>query len=121
MGCVQTKGISCSPQSSTLERLKHNNDYVKVENSGRLRGGTEAAEASGGSGGERRITRESERKHGGGNFTQRISVKKIVAVDETVDGWPKWLVENVKGDVLAGLVPKSADSYDKLAKVGDEG
>lgn len=37
--------------------------------------------------------------------------------DELVDGWPKWLVDNIPKEVLAGLVPKSADSYDKLAKV----
>lgn len=39
------------------------------------------------------------------------------AVDETVDGWPKWLTDNVRPGVLVGLVPKSADSYDKIAKV----
>ncbi|XP_057774931.1 probable serine/threonine-protein kinase At1g54610 [Salvia miltiorrhiza] len=105
MGCVQTKGASCSsPRAAvTLERLKQDGGYVKVER---------AAE-------ERRISRESERRHGG--VSQRISAKKIVAVDETtatVDGWPRWLIENVKEDALAGFIPKSADSYDKLAKVG---
>ncbi|KAL1536665.1 [pyruvate dehydrogenase (acetyl-transferring)] kinase [Salvia divinorum] len=102
MGCVQGKGAAYSPpRTATLERLKQDGGYVRVEK-----------EAE-----ERRISRESERKHG----SQRISVKKIVAVDETtttVDGWPRWLVENVKPDALAGLVPKTADSYDKLAKVG---
>lgn len=39
------------------------------------------------------------------------------AVDEMVDGWPKWLTDNVLPEVLVGLVPKSADSYDKIAKV----
>uniref|UniRef100_A0A1U7YEN6 Probable serine/threonine-protein kinase At1g54610 n=1 Tax=Nicotiana sylvestris TaxID=4096 RepID=A0A1U7YEN6_NICSY len=38
--------------------------------------------------------------------------------DELVDGWPKWLVDNIPKEVLVGLVPKTADSYDKLAKVG---
>ncbi|XP_059309990.1 probable serine/threonine-protein kinase At1g54610 [Lycium ferocissimum] len=38
--------------------------------------------------------------------------------DELVDGWPKWLVDNIRKEVLVGLVPKTADSYDKLAKVG---
>lgn len=44
-------------------------------------------------------------------------VEKIGA-DEMVDGWPKWLLRNVPKDKLAGLVPKTADSYDKLAKIG---
>lgn len=39
------------------------------------------------------------------------------AVDEMVDGWPKWFTDNVPPEVLVGLVPKSADSYDKIAKV----
>jgi hypothetical protein len=46
----------------------------------------------------------------------RIVPKKIGG-DELVDGWPKWLVDNIPADVLDGLVPRSADSYDKLAKV----
>lgn len=100
MGCVQGKGPYSPPSTATLERLKRDGSYVRVDRDAE----------------ERRISRESERKHS----SQRISVKKIVAVDETtttVDGWPRWLVENVKPDALAGLVPKTADSYDKLAKV----
>lgn len=43
--------------------------------------------------------------------------KKIISRYDFVDGWPKWLVDNIPSDVLATLVPKSADSYEKLAKV----
>lgn len=43
--------------------------------------------------------------------------EKKIARYECADGWPKWLVDNVPSDVLATLVPKSADSYEKLAKV----
>ncbi|KAI3451055.1 hypothetical protein Pfo_007720 [Paulownia fortunei] len=139
MGCVQAKGTTYSPQRA-LEKLKLENGYIKGENSGRhtsskkqpgrnfnksLRGGNGAknvANTGGGGGGrgggEGKISRESERGiNGGGNVSKRISVKKIAA-EELVDGWPKWLVENVSRDALAGLVPKSADSYDKLAKAG---
>ncbi|XP_014489919.2 probable serine/threonine-protein kinase At1g54610 [Vigna radiata var. radiata] len=38
--------------------------------------------------------------------------------NEFVDGWPKWLLDNIPTNVLAKLVPKSADSYEKLAKIG---
>nr|GMD53565.1 probable serine/threonine-protein kinase At1g54610 [Ipomoea batatas] len=48
---------------------------------------------------------------------QRLPPRKIGG-DELVDGWPKWLVDNIPKDVLDGLQPKSADSYDKLSKVG---
>ncbi|KAJ6709163.1 CYCLIN-DEPENDENT KINASE [Salix koriyanagi] len=39
--------------------------------------------------------------------------------EEVVDGWPKWLTDNVPREVLGGLIPKSAENYDKLAKVGE--
>ncbi|CAL1412834.1 unnamed protein product [Linum trigynum] len=39
-------------------------------------------------------------------------------VEETVDGWPKWLADNVPKEVLAGVVKKSAEDYVKLDKVG---
>lgn len=45
-------------------------------------------------------------------------VKPVVGdADELVDGWPRWLVNNVPPEMLAGLIPKSADSYEKLDKV----
>lgn len=37
--------------------------------------------------------------------------------EEMVDGWPKWLVDNIPSDVLKNIVPKSADSYTKIDKV----
>ncbi|KAG5035942.1 hypothetical protein GLYMA_04G218000v4 [Glycine max] len=37
---------------------------------------------------------------------------------EFVEGWPKWLLDNIPANVLANIVPKSADSYEKLAKIG---
>lgn len=36
---------------------------------------------------------------------------------DVLDGWPKWLIANVPREVLDGLVPKSADSYNKIDKV----
>nr|XP_027189863.1 probable serine/threonine-protein kinase At1g54610 isoform X2 [Cicer arietinum] len=38
--------------------------------------------------------------------------------DDMVDGWPKWLVDNVPTHILAALVPKSAESYKMIDKVG---
>lgn len=54
----------------------------------------------------------------GGGVIRRSSVlAKVDDADELVDGWPKWLTDNVPKDALDGLVPKSADAYDKLDKV----
>ncbi|KAJ0847022.1 putative protein-serine/threonine kinase CMGC-CDK-CRK7-CDK9 family [Helianthus annuus] len=127
MGCVQGKP-SPSPgynsqqsrgrSNTSLNKLKSDNGYVvtgakqnvaqKVfvempvkENS------VKKGEVGGGGDGK-----------GGGGGEKRVGVGKKIGSDELVDGWPKWLVENIPGEVLARLVSKTADSYDKLAKIG---
>ncbi|KAA8530963.1 hypothetical protein F0562_005670 [Nyssa sinensis] len=130
MGCVQAKGATYTPPRG-LEKLKNDNGYVKGGNGGRPIGQKQPGKdtnklmvvgvvnGGGEGGGEKKINGEGqkEKNGGGGNVSQRITTKKIGA-DEIVDGWPKWLVDNIPREVLAGLVPKTADSYDKLAKVG---
>ncbi|CAJ1937933.1 unnamed protein product [Sphenostylis stenocarpa] len=55
----------------------------------------------------------------GDNVSERSQEKKnITAHTEFVEGWPKWLVDNIPPNVLDSLAPKSADSYEKLGKVG---
>lgn len=56
-------------------------------------------------------------REGIGNVSQRIVVGKKIGSDDLIDGWPKWLVDNIPREVLANLASKTADSYDKLAKV----
>ncbi|KAL8152146.1 hypothetical protein V2J09_021954 [Rumex salicifolius] len=34
------------------------------------------------------------------------------------NGWPLWLIDNVPREILSDLFPKTADSYHKLAKIG---
>ncbi|GKU95175.1 hypothetical protein SLEP1_g8568 [Rubroshorea leprosula] len=97
MDCVQGKYSDCSPPQGR-KRLKKENGYQ--------------------GGGKRLLGRNGEKgKERGPNgmVHERIVLKKI-AGDEMVEGWPKWLVDNIPREVLAGLVSKSADSYDKLAK-----
>ncbi|KZV14926.1 Serine/threonine-protein kinase [Dorcoceras hygrometricum] len=127
MGCVQGKGTdTCSPQRGGLDELKleygyhakspENRESLHATNS--VKGVAEAYNATisvGSRGGERNISRESERVIGG-NISQRIY--NITTADEFFGWWPRWLVENIPKDALDGLVPKTADSYDKLAKVG---
>ena len=60
-----------------------------------------------------RLIRRGEVHRNGGNVSRKVSMEE----EELADGWPKWLLDNVPKKVLAGLVPKSADSYDKLDKV----
>ncbi|KAL5818570.1 hypothetical protein ACOSQ4_022412 [Xanthoceras sorbifolium] len=123
MGCVQAKNSTYSPPPA-LEKLKVESGYVKGVSGGRVivvKNGGGSGGGGGGGGGEKRVSREGERVKnvgGGGDGVSRKSVRKKIGDDELVEGWPKWLVDNISREVLASLVPKSADSYDKLAKVG---
>ncbi|KAK8916549.1 putative serine/threonine-protein kinase [Platanthera zijinensis] len=104
MGCVQAKSSSSS-SPPRIEKLKSDHGYVSGSSAGRLppRPRSVAAEV----------------------LTERESPAPLPPLrqispgeDELVDGWPRWLVNNIPRDVLAGLVPKSADSYIKIDKVG---
>ncbi|PSS31696.1 Serine/threonine-protein kinase [Actinidia chinensis var. chinensis] len=138
MGCTQAKHSTNSPPRG-LQKLKMENGYVKAKypdarrstgqryagvpkpearnssagNSGRLVGG-------GGKDGNL-ITREAKKDSGGsgdGNILKRMASLNLGGEEELVDGWPKWLTDNIPKDVLAGIVPRSAESYEKLDKVG---
>ncbi|KAG2716440.1 hypothetical protein I3760_03G125800 [Carya illinoinensis] len=142
MGCAVVKNSSPYSSPHDIERLKLEHEYVPGGNGGRpinhtqlprdparkvlIRNEVEykyivgAVNAKGGAGGggERMVVGNGEKRSGGsGNVSKRVASKKIEGT-ELVDGWPKWLVDNVPGDLLAGLASKSADSYDKIAKVG---
>ncbi|KAF5480711.1 hypothetical protein F2P56_001435 [Juglans regia] len=142
MGCAMGKNSSPYSSPHDIERLKLGHGYVPGGNGVRpinhtqlsrdsarkalIRNEVEykyivgAVNAKGGAGGggERVVVGKGEERSGGsGNVSKRVASKKIEGV-ELVDGWPKWLVDNVPGDLLAGLASKSADSYDKIAKVG---
>ncbi|KAJ8541483.1 hypothetical protein K7X08_002299 [Anisodus acutangulus] len=62
-------------------------------------------------------TKESSDSGLAGDVARKI-IKATTEDEELVDGWPKWLVDNIPRKALAGLVPKCADSYDKIDKVG---
>ncbi|XP_054806146.1 probable serine/threonine-protein kinase At1g54610 [Prosopis cineraria] len=62
-----------------------------------------------------RLNNREGKKHAVRNIS-KVSRKSFE--DEMVDGWPKWLVDNVPKEALAGLVPKSAESYIMINKVG---
>ncbi|PPR83860.1 hypothetical protein GOBAR_AA36852 [Gossypium barbadense] len=112
MGCVQGKYASTYSPARGLDKLKQEHGYAAK------RGEKEGGVAGNG---EKVVNSEGETMRSNdanANVSQKNASKKIVGDDQVVDGWPKWLVDNVPFEVLSGLVPKSADSYDKLAKVG---
>ncbi|KAM3712170.1 hypothetical protein ACJW31_01G161700 [Castanea mollissima] len=97
MGGAQAKPSNNSSRSRGLDKLKLQNRYV-------------------GKGGN--MHREPGRKYNGGNVSQKEVPFMPIKTVELVDGLPKWLTDNVPRKVLSALVVKSADSYDKLSKVG---
>nr|XP_019068996.1 probable serine/threonine-protein kinase At1g54610 [Solanum lycopersicum] len=128
MGCVQAKASMHSPPRG-LEKLKLESGYVGRGEHVRPRrstgqrphelireknaGGRRLSDAN-----RDTITHEGEKKQT--NDVGRKITKTTTTTheeEELIDGWPKWLVDNIPREVLAGLVPKSADSYDKIDKV----
>ncbi|KAJ1424974.1 Serine/threonine-protein kinase, active site [Sesbania bispinosa] len=138
MGCVQAKASEEEGSDYRgLDRLKIENGYIpssdfvahrrstgqrhQPTDSGTLhqreptkhKVGSRAANAERqGLSGGRRAKRDDAEKH---------DSKKLLNEcfeDEMVDGWPRWLVDNVPTQALAGLVPKSAESYKMIDKVG---
>lgn len=126
MGCVQSKSFEYSPTTG-VRKFNAGRDYVAGGNrrssvdrdpSGKV-GRTSAVVNDGGI--RKAVCIETKMEKSGGdvgNVSRRMmNVPENVGGEELVDGWPKWLVENIHREALAGLVPKGADSYDKLAKV----
>lgn len=62
------------------------------------------------------VARNDDKSNEVGNVTEE-NKKNDIERYEFVEGWPKWLVDNIPQNVLASLVPKTADSYEKLEKV----
>lgn len=132
MGCVQAKPLTNSTPGG-LEKLKLENGYVGNGGVNAHRRSTGQPQrdsvkqhrhepiisnAEPGSRNEKAedewvVLTGSDGDKGDGHVSHKVSVDE----EELVDGWPKWLTDNISREILAGLVPKSADSYDKLDKV----
>ncbi|CAN1220670.1 Probable serine/threonine-protein kinase At1g54610 [Linum grandiflorum] len=106
MGASQGKYPSISPTKGQ--------DKLKVENGLRRKINGEHRRSLG-----PHHHRNSGRKGGGNEGDDPFKGSSDpFGVEETVDGWPKWLADNVPREVLAAVVKKSAEDYDKLDKVG---
>ncbi|XP_055834761.1 probable serine/threonine-protein kinase At1g54610 [Solanum dulcamara] len=137
MGCAQAKPSMHSPPRG-LEKLKLESGYVARGEHVRPRRSTgqrphEPREKNAAgrrlsdanrdtiNGRNVMITNEGEKKQTNESSDVGRKITKTTTTteeEELIDGWPKWLVDNIPSEVLAGLVPKSADSYDKIDKVG---
>lgn len=146
MGCAQGKPSMHSPPRG-LEKLKLESGYVargervrprrstgqrphepREKNAAGYGDGRRLSDANRDAINERNlvITREGEKQTNessnssglAGNVARKITKTTTTEEEELIDGWPKWLVDNIPREALAGLVPKSADSYDKIDKVG---
>lgn len=131
MGCAPTKPLMDLSHQG-LQKLKMENGYVRGSRRSTSGGRNLSSSSGSGSSGSRKEKMMSGNGGGGGasssgggrggsdggGVMRRGSVSvKPDDLDELVDGWPKWLTDNIPKDALDGLVPKSADAYDKLDKV----
>ncbi|QCD84778.1 Cdc2-related kinase [Vigna unguiculata] len=131
MGCVNS---TYSPRGNAERRLKRNKEdatksvthnHNKEHSSNRLKEKIERVVSNekerDNSNSEAKGVARNDNKNDevGENVPQKSHEKKnIGAPSESVEGWPKWLVDNIPPNVLESLVPKSVDSYEKLGKVG---
>lgn len=100
------------PRRSTGQKYPHRESSRRYRNESRM-DNVEFGGNNGNVGGDEKLVGKREEERNGGNLSKRLSIGE----EELVGGWPKWLTDNIPRDVLAGLVPKSAESYDKLDKV----
>lgn len=137
MGCVQAKPSEESDEGTSnyrgLNRFKMENGYVPSSDfvahrrsTGQSQKHVDQIKNSD----HHRVYEKQPRKHkvvvdysvagkGKRNGELKDSKKQLNKCfeDEIVDGWPKWLVDNVPSQGLDGLVPKSAESYKMIDKV----
>lgn len=140
MGCVLSNGSSGDYANRSLERLKLETRYTKVQHvkarrstgvrqeteTGNAKGHARARRSTGvrqelarGMKPEARFGVENNviRKTGDGD-DRAVDLKNKTEEDELVNGWPKWLVDNIPSHVLRNITPKSADSYVKIGQIG---
>ncbi|XP_074567601.1 putative serine/threonine-protein kinase At1g54610 [Curcuma longa] len=128
MGCIQAKGPSnASPSHSQagLDALKRDHGYLPGRHT--VTKHQTLPDRVAADGGGKASTGDEEGSEGVGVQSHKASLPQSQPVrpssvdggeDELVGGWPKWLVANVPPEVLVGFVPKSADCYEKLDKIG---
>ncbi|KAH6782493.1 Protein kinase superfamily protein [Perilla frutescens var. hirtella] len=127
MGCGQSARHSMNSPPHQLERMKMKSGYVngtrrkfRQDPAAELKR-IEPRNGKPISGNEI----ESHAVNGKASFGERKSVsnsndggEKVQEVEVVVDGWPKWLTDNIPREVLKDIVPKSSDSYIKIDKIG---
>lgn len=126
MGSSQSSKTYVKSPPMELEKLRLVNGSMKEgprpgNPRPRAKGGVEEG---GGAHAERETRKSSSKSSSGDGSRGEVlrkndgSMKKVDEEDELlVNGWPKWLVDNIPSDVLKNIVPKSADSYTKIDKV----
>ncbi|KAH9311646.1 hypothetical protein KI387_026681, partial [Taxus chinensis] len=143
IGCIQTKPTS--PRNNRLETLKHQNDYQPSKKLGPSSSSTNLYKHKDD---HAERVKEEKPKEGDGNASrnkhlhaafvpQELQAKKIesllpvtihppppppppakaIDVEQSRAGWPIWLTK-IAGDALDGWIPRSAESYEKLDKIG---
>lgn len=128
MGCVISRDVSSGIISEVKEERtpstpsnrkvddvaegKVDRNVVEVDNGGKEEVEKEK-EKDCGDGGQR-VPRERRRSRAN---PRSSNLPKHSRGEQVAAGWPPWLT-NVCGEALGGLIPRRADSFEKIDKVG---
>lgn len=112
MGCVFGK------ESSSVEERREEVREAKADVSGGVGGGSGREVQNEKEGGEEKRTRPiGERKRRSSKPNPRLSnPPNNVHGEQVAAGWPSWL-SKVAGEAINGLIPRRADTFEKLDKV----
>uniref|UniRef100_A0A7N0UI70 Protein kinase domain-containing protein n=1 Tax=Kalanchoe fedtschenkoi TaxID=63787 RepID=A0A7N0UI70_KALFE len=103
MGCVFGRAIAAGSGSGDLEReVRRKDEETEVE-----------VEVNGVGGG----VEHSDAENPGKKAQVPRNVVKHVEGEQVAAGWPAWLAA-VAGEAINGLVPRRADTFEKLDKIG---
>lgn len=125
MGGICVKPSSSSPwdrrSSSKLSesRVARREESFRVKNRGEVRTGSIDKRVNS----SRRVRDdcyEKKREGSGVVFDTSLSIRSMpkgIEGEQVVAGWPSWLVE-VAGEAINGWLPRRADTFEKLDKIG---
>ncbi|CAL0301216.1 unnamed protein product [Lupinus luteus] len=118
MGCVLGKDSSAAEVAAEREweRSRRRREEEKREEVKEVKDEVIEGEIENGGGGEEKRGRSSRRRSSKPN--PRLSNPSgHVHGEQVAAGWPSWL-SKVAGEAINGLVPRRADSFEKLDKIG---
>ncbi|XP_052188520.1 probable serine/threonine-protein kinase At1g54610 [Diospyros lotus] len=120
-------GYGAKEKNNIIAARRSTGQRVSRQDSGGLVAGPETGSNNSNSSRQSGSTGGSSRGSKGGQEEKIVITRKekvaaslkLMEEEELVNGWPKWLTDNIPKEALVGLIPRSAECYDKIDKVGE--